>query len=162
MVENWHAAQLLKRCHTGTCGLYLRLWLVWRLDKTQIKTNAPTWKKNGQQQVKIYMAILVKNKTPKTGTFSVPYRGTGTVTVVLKHHMISWNWRHMSGGRIPSSYVLWMDLTGAWGSLGGVIYNSLSKCCTNVALKEKRVNRYLGASHLNVPENLFVFLQTAS
>ena len=32
MAQNRHIGQILKWCHISTCGLWLRLWLVWRLQ----------------------------------------------------------------------------------------------------------------------------------
>ena len=69
-------------------------------------------------------------KSPKMGHFWVPYCVTGTVTLVLESHLVSFNWRHMSRGRIPSSYMLWMDLNEARGGEIWLFVQMSHKNCT--------------------------------
>ena len=66
IANNGHVTQLLERCHAGTCDLYLRLGLVWRLAKAHKDKTRFKLEKLGNSKSKY---SNFGQKTPNIGTF---------------------------------------------------------------------------------------------
>ena len=122
-------AHLCDRCHTGTGYLLWRLKLGQGPNKKLARIEQSlSWEKRTQGGQ--HLAIMVKKRS-NLGLVSLARCVTATVTPVLNCLMMWQKWRDMSGGHIPSSYVLGIGQNGARGTKICIFVStsSLSRPC---------------------------------